>query len=310
MPSGISTENAKRQILGAINSRSKTDEIISSLWVIVPILIAISCLVIGIALIITGLMNVDADAVDPLETIEPEFYIGIAVIVIGYTLAYIIYGILAYKLVSRHNEHLVRESHLRSGLIYFLRGVAGSPEKEATISTELATMNSIQSQANMGEKQRTPIAWGLVIVLPALITVLIAASLLVAIGIDPVESTDELEDFIPFILLMSTAWVFALIIFILNMYMFYFLMKTIYEHDNRWNMFAQQTQYAMYKLGYQVGPPYWAPLPNRSFALYLIVTIFIGLFIFYWWYVLIKDPNQHFKNQWYFEDQIAAALSR
>lgn len=307
----MSAENAKRQILGAINARSKTDEILPSLWVIVPILIVIASIVVGVALMLSWAFNVDQDVADPFDVIEPEFYFGFAIIIVGSTAAYIIFGILAYKLVNRQNEHYVRESHLRTGIIYYLRGAAGSPEKEATIASELATMNSLQSQANMGEKQRTPIAWALVIVLPSLITVLIAASfLIIAVGIDPVESTDELEDLIPFILLTSTSWVFLLIIFVLNMYMFYFLMKTMYEHDNRWNMFAQQTQYAMYKLGYQIGPPYWAPLPNRSFVLYFIAIIFISPFILYWWYVLIKDPNQHFKNQWYFEDQIAAALSK
>ena len=306
----MSAENARQQIFGAINGRSKTDEIVSSLWVIIPILIVISSIVAGVALIVSWAINLDPDVVDPMDVIEPEFYFGYAIIVMGSTLAYIIYGILAYKLVNRQNEHYMRESHLRTGIIYYLRAAAGSPEKEATIASELATMNSIQSQANMGEKQRTPIAWALIILLPSLITVLIAASFIIGMSIDPVESSDELEQLIPFILLMSASWIFMLIVFVLNMYLFYFLMKTIYEHDNRWNMFAQQTQYAMYKLGYQIGPPYWAPLPNRSFVLYLILTIIISPFILYWWYVLIKDPNQHFKNQWHFEDQIAASLGR
>ena len=277
---------------------------------IIPILIAISSIVAGVALIISWAIDLDPNIVDPMDAIEPKFYFGYAIIVMGSTVAYIIFGILAHKLVNRQNEHYARESHLRTGIIYYLRAAAGSPEKEATIASELATMNSLQSQANMDEKQRTPIAWALIILLPSLIAVLIAASFLIAVSIDPVESSDELENLIPFILLVSTSWIFLLIVFVLNMYMFYFLMKTMYEHDNRWNMFAQQTQFAMYKLGHQIGPPYWAPLPNRSFVLYFIVMIFITPFIFYWWYVLIKDPNQHFKNQWYFEDQIVAALRK
>jgi hypothetical protein len=33
-----------------------------------------------------------------------------------------------------------------------------------------------------------------------------------------------------------------------------------------------------------------------------------GLFLIYWYYVLIKDLNEHFRAQWQFEDQIATQM--
>jgi hypothetical protein len=55
--------------------------------------------------------------------------------------------------------------------------------------------------------------------------------------------------------------------------------------------------------------PSWKTLPERSFFIYLILTLLTcGLFLIYWYYVLIKDLNDHFGAQWQFEDQIAAQM--
>lgn len=50
-------------------------------------------------------------------------------------------------------------------------------------------------------------------------------------------------------------------------------------------------------------------LPDRSMILYVILTIFTGIFALYWLYVLVKDPNDHFANQWRFEDSLVAAIA-
>ena len=50
-------------------------------------------------------------------------------------------------------------------------------------------------------------------------------------------------------------------------------------------------------------------LPDRSFVLYLILTIItLGLFGIYWLYVLLKDPNEHFKHHILVEDQLFGQL--
>ena len=50
-------------------------------------------------------------------------------------------------------------------------------------------------------------------------------------------------------------------------------------------------------------------LPDRSFVLYLILTIItLGIFGIYWLYVLLKDPNEHFKHHILVEDRLLGQL--
>lgn len=274
-PGGFSIDGSKQQLFGAIRARQTTDEIIPSIWIIILIIL----LLIELALVALFFIwtfpeiwdaTTSSDVYDILFGLE-----GVAIMIslmVVSVIFYVLVGILAYKLVKRENEHYQRESQLRMGIISFLRAAAGSPEREAILASEIATMNSIHSQANMSERQREPILWMLAIILGFI--------------------------FIPIIGI------------ILGLYMFYFLMKTMYEHDCRWNTFAQQTLMAMSKLGYSVSVPLFRPaLPNRSFAVYLILTIVtLGLFSLYWLYTLIKDPNDHFQNQWQFEDQLVNSI--
>lgn len=275
-PGGFSLEGAKQQVVGAIRARQTTDEIVSSIWVIVPVLFIIVSLAIGLTAVFWMFSSLGSGVVDPFNILNTGSA-WIALVIVSFAISilfYVLIGILSYKLVKRQNEHCQREAQLRMGMISFLKAAAGSPEREATIASEIATMNTIHSQSNMSERQREPVLWALAIILGFL--------------------------FIPFIGV------------ILGLYMFYFLMKTIYEHDSRWNTFAQQTQLAMNKLGYAIGAPPWIQaVPNRSFVVYLILSIItLGLFALYWLHTLVKDPNEHFKSQWYFEDQLVNSIGR
>lgn len=93
-------------------------------------------------------------------------------------------------------------------------------------------------------------------------------------------------------------------------YVLYFLTKDPPNHDRRQLTFMQQAQSAESKLGISLVVPTWKALPSRSFALYFIITLLIGFFAIYWFYVLIKDFNEHFKAQWQFEDQLISSISR
>lgn len=92
------------------------------------------------------------------------------------------------------------------------------------------------------------------------------------------------------------------------LYVFYFLTKDPIRHDRRQTAFIQQAQLALSKLGRVVAFPTWKQLPDRSYFLYLILTLITGIFAIYWLYVLIKDFNEHFKAQWQFEDQVYSAM--
>lgn len=108
----------------------------------------------------------------------------------------------------------------------------------------------------------------------------------------------------------NSAILFTIMAFIpiLNFYVLYVLTKHPFEHDNRWHAFTQQAQYAFGQVGINITTPSWKTLPRRSFWLYFVVTILIGLFMIYWLYVLIDDPNEHYKAQWQFEDQLMSQL--
>jgi uncharacterized membrane protein HdeD (DUF308 family) len=92
-------------------------------------------------------------------------------------------------------------------------------------------------------------------------------------------------------------------------YVLYFLTKDAPNHDRRQLAFMQQAQSAGSKLGISLVVPSWKSLPERSFALYFILSLIISIFMIYWYYVLIKDFNEHFKAQWQLEDQLVPSIS-
>jgi len=109
----------------------------------------------------------------------------------------------------------------------------------------------------------------------------------------------------------NSALLFTIFAFIpiLNLYVLYVLTKYPFEHDSRWHAFTQQAQYALGQVGINIATPSWKTLPRRSFWLYFILSIVtLGLFGIYWLYKLIDDPNEHYKAQWQFEDQLMSQL--
>ena len=93
-------------------------------------------------------------------------------------------------------------------------------------------------------------------------------------------------------------------------YVNYFLMNDFYRHEQREDGFWEDLGRAMNKLGINFSVPRRTEaMPNRSFVLYLILTIItMGLFGVYWIYVLLKDPNEHFKYHIEAESQLLSAL--
>ena len=97
---------------------------------------------------------------------------------------------------------------------------------------------------------------------------------------------------------------------IMSLYVYYFLMTDFYAHEQFENSFWDETSNALNKLGFNFSVPQRTePMPNRSFVMYLILTIVTtGLFGAYWIYVLLKDPNEHFKYHPQIETQLLTAL--
>lgn len=105
--------------------------------------------------------------------------------------------------------------------------------------------------------------------------------------------------------------ILSIIIPFVSLYVLYFLTKYTFDHDRRLNSFAQNAQLAGAQLGLDLAQPNWRPVHDRSFILYLILSIVtLGLFVIYWYYVLITDMNEHFDNEWLFEDQLAREIQK
>jgi len=94
-------------------------------------------------------------------------------------------------------------------------------------------------------------------------------------------------------------------------YVYYFSMKDFFKHERREDGFFMDLNAALSASGVGVNlPRRMLPIPDRSFILYLILSwITGGLFGIYWIYVLITDPNNHFRQQWMIEDTIIAQVS-
>ncbi len=97
---------------------------------------------------------------------------------------------------------------------------------------------------------------------------------------------------------------------ILVLYVSYFLISDFYKHEQLENSFWEQCSNTSNQLGISFSVPQRTnPIPNRSFVLYMILTIVtMGLFGAYWLYVLLKDPNQHFDYHKQVETQLLTAI--
>ncbi|TET20478.1 DUF4234 domain-containing protein [Candidatus Bathyarchaeota archaeon] len=93
-------------------------------------------------------------------------------------------------------------------------------------------------------------------------------------------------------------------------YVYYFLMKDFYKHERREDGFVEDINRVLDKCDIKFSAPRRTEiLPNRSFVLYLILNIItVGLFGIYWLYVLLKDPNEHFKYHIQIEDELLSTL--
>ena len=109
----------------------------------------------------------------------------------------------------------------------------------------------------------------------------------------------------------KNATLYAVVGGLVWIYSAYFLMKDFFKHERREDLFINDTLRAFNALGVPINFPYRnPPIPDRSFALYFVLTLITGsIFGVYWVYVLVTDPNNHFRQQMLMEDTIMAQLS-
>jgi len=290
---------AKEDLRKAIGSRQSTDVIIEPLWAIVPLILTIVGAITGFVITLSRFQSVrdysSWTAADSLSSMR-DFFLTLVIFSIA---SATILAIITYRLVKRRNQHFSREQGVRMALVKLIKSAAWSRERYDSVFPELRIMD----QDSDLQPSRDPLAWSLAI----------AISSVSIIGILPIFLVSDPEAQIGVIVLaiVLTALV-GLVSSILMFYMFYWLGKDFKEHDTRWNAVRSYASNAMSKLG--VSSPTTSrhgnsQLPERSFILYLLVTLFFSPFVYYWWYTLIKDPNEHFRAQWKFEDELLASIA-
>ena len=257
-PYGQSYGVAKGQIAGAIQNRGMTDDIMSGIWALWPIISIVIAVIIGA--IIIAVLWVSMDIIGVL--------IGVVVTLI---IAILLFALLNYKLLKRMNDHRLREMALRMAIISYLKDKGAESQRAQLIANEVSALESINQEAMYKEKERTPILWTIISLIP-----------------------------------------------FLNYFVMYIIAEFPFDHDKRWHAFTQYTQAACQKLGINIMTPSWSTLKERPNLILLIATLILSLFtvtsivalvlLLYWYYIMIKDLNEHFQAQWQFEDQLMAQL--
>ena len=139
-------EYAKKQIMNAAYMRTRTDEIMSFAWVIIPIMLTLCSY---------GIMTIWFFVSMELPTFFFFFFVIIAIAVIFA----VIYLILYYKLIKRRNEHFKRDMMLREGIIQFIHNRSYKTGKVYEVSADLGTLQSIHAFAQSDENEKEAILW-------------------------------------------------------------------------------------------------------------------------------------------------------
>ncbi len=144
-------------------------------------------------------------------------------------------------------------------------------------------------------------AWAIVPLLPTIVVIVVTAvvfavifSALGNIPRTPTPTNSTVSTIGPLIAALIGAIILTyLSYFILLILVIVLIFKLVSRRNNHFNR--------------QIRNP---PIPDRSFALYFVLTLITGsIFGVYWVYVLVTDPNNHFRQQMLMEDTIMAQLS-
>jgi len=144
------SELTKNTITEAVRIRRDTDEIMSALWILSPLLGFVAFFIILFGGLLLG--GTSGSGLGLLAG-------GILGFVAATIVAIILFVLPSYKLMRRRNEHFRRDRMLREGLVNYVRGLAAERGLEAKMNVELATMITIHSEANGEEDEKSPVLW-------------------------------------------------------------------------------------------------------------------------------------------------------
>jgi len=124
-----------------------SDEIMSGIWILWPILAIVIAIIIGVVLLVL---------------------IGWIGFIIAIPIGIVLYAVLNYKLLKRMDEHRKREMALRMAIISYLKDKGAETQRAQLISNEISALESINQEAMYKEKERTPVLWTIISLIPLL----------------------------------------------------------------------------------------------------------------------------------------------
>lgn len=96
---------------------------------------------------------------------------------------------------------------------------------------------------------------------------------------------------------------------IVGLYVFHFLTADLHKHFKRQMDLSRNLEALLKDLDVQFVSPAQYEVKRRETILYVILTVItVGLFWIYWFYLQLKEYNEHFKSQWKLEDQLMNTL--
>src|SRR6266446_8321577 len=150
----MASQLGKNTITESVRIRRETDDIMSALWILSPLLggVAFFGILFGSLFLGGSLGTASAGRTGLFGGAIIGFVAGIVVAIILFVLPW-------YRLIKRRNGHFRRDRMLREGLINYVRGLAAERGLESKMTIELATMTSIHSEANGEEDEKSAVLW-------------------------------------------------------------------------------------------------------------------------------------------------------
>ena len=260
-----------------IRKRADSDKILSPAWVILPVLgigIAVTVAIFAIVVALSGLAGIDFDP--GVEFAPEEFFVPSSsffspALAGGFGIAALT-GLVSLILLAYLEYMLIsrRNNHFKRQSRFY-------DDLIAYMRALSSKKKGVDAQAGLSSLERT---------------------------VSEMKADETEKNAILWVILH------AAVQFIPLLYVLYFLGKDFRLHERREDGLMEDSNKILESLGVTVGVRRLNPIPERSFVLYLILTIVtFGIFGIYWLYILITDPNNHFKHHIQYEDELMSKIS-
>ncbi len=279
----IALENLRRDL----RTRLENDPRMSTGWITFPLLLIISVIVF-FTIILAEIFGYIFSAPSGTPLFTTDLLRTIAPTILGFSIvAFVLNVVIAYmifRLVRRRNTHFARQNLLYEDLASGAEELATKKGVRTEASIGLNNLDRIAREARAYEPEKSAALW--------VMLTLAGTSL-------------------PSATMLASPTAFALLPLLAVLYVYYFLMKDFFRHERREDQFIRELLGVLAASGVQVSLPYRnPPLSERSFAVYVVLSIVtVGFFWVYWVYVLLNDPNNHFRQQALVEDTLMAQMT-